>query len=144
MSEGLHVVCPHCNAINRIAQGRLEQKPKCGKCHQALFTGTPIELTGTSFQTQVERNDIPLVVDFWAPWCGPCQAMAPQYALAAGALEPLARLAKVNTDAEQPLGAQFNIRSIPTLVLFKGGHEVARQSGSMGAADIERWVRSRV
>jgi thioredoxin 2 len=144
MSEGLHVVCPHCNAVNRIPQGRLEQQPKCGKCHQALFTGAPVELTGTSFQTQVQRNDIPLVVDFWAPWCGPCQAMAPQYAQAAAALEPIARLAKVNTDAEQRLGAQFNIRSIPTLVLFKGGREVARQPGAMGAADIERWVRSRV
>jgi thioredoxin 2 len=101
-------------------------------------------LTGANFQTHLDRNDIPLVVDFWASWCGPCMTMAPQYAQAAGMLEPRVRLAKVDTDAEQLLGTQFSIRSIPTLVLFKGGREVARQQGAMGTADIVHWVQSRV
>jgi thioredoxin 2 len=143
MSEALHVVCPHCNAVNRIPQARLEQKPKCGKCHLDLFTGHPIALTADTFQTHIDRNDIPLLVDFWAPWCGPCLMMAPQYVDAASLLEPRVRLAKVDTEAEQRLGAQFNIRSIPTLALFKGGREVARQSGAITAADIVRWVQSR-
>jgi len=142
MSESLHIVCPHCDAVNRIPAARLGEGPKCGKCHRPLFTGHPIELTAANFQQHVTRSDIPLLVDFWAPWCGPCQMMAPQFVQAAAQLEPRVRLAKVNTDAEQMLGAQFGIRSIPTLALFKGGREAARQPGAMGAADIVRWVRS--
>jgi thioredoxin 2 len=139
-----HIVCPHCSAVNRIPDARLADKPNCGSCHQALFTGHPVALTGATFQTHLDRNDIPLLVDFWAPWCGPCLMMAPQYAEAAGALEPQVRVAKVDTEAEQALGARFNIRSIPTLALFKGGREVARQAGAMGSADILRWVQSQV
>jgi thioredoxin 2 len=139
-----HIVCPHCSAVNRIPEARLGEKPNCGRCHQALFTGQPLALSGASFQIHVDRNDIPLLVDFWAPWCGPCLMMAPQYAQAAGVLEPRVRLAKIDTEAEQALGAQFNIRSIPTLALFQGGREVARQAGAMGSADIVRWVQSRV
>jgi thioredoxin 2 len=139
-----HIVCPHCSAVNRLPGARLEEKPNCGRCHQALFSGHPVALTGATFQTHVEHNDIPLLVDFWAPWCGPCLMMAPQYEQAAGALEPRVRLAKLDTEAEQALGAQFNIRSIPTLALFKGGREVARQTGAMGSADIVRWVQSQV
>jgi len=138
------VVCPHCNAVNRVPEARLEQHPNCGQCHQALFSAAPVALTGATFQKHLDRNDIPLLVDFWAPWCGPCLSMAPQYQQAAGLLEPRVRLAKVDTDAEQALGAQFNIRSIPTLALFQGGREVARQSGAIGSADIVRWVQSHV
>jgi thioredoxin 2 len=141
MSDSLHLVCPHCHAINRVPQARLQQGPNCGQCHQPLFTGHPVELTGANFGKHISRNDIPVVVDFWAPWCGPCKMMAPQFIQAASMLEPLVRFAKVNTEAEQSLGAQFGIRSIPTLALFKGGREVARQAGAMGAQDIVRWVR---
>jgi thioredoxin 2 len=144
MSEALHIVCPHCSAVNRIPAGRLDDGPKCGNCHQALFDGHPLELTGSTFQTHVERNDIALLVDFWAPWCGPCLMMAPQYVQAASLLQPRVRVAKVDTEAEQGLGQRFQIRSIPTLVLFAHGREVARQSGAMGAEDIVRWVKARL
>ncbi len=140
----LHLACPHCSAVNRLPEERLAQHPKCGKCHELLFTGHPVALTAASFPTHVNRNDIPLLVDFWAPWCGPCLAMAPQFAQAAESLEPRVRLAKIDTQSEPQLGAQFAIRSIPTMVLFKAGREVARQSGAMGAADIVRWVQSRL
>ena len=111
-------------------------------CHQPLFDGYPVELTGSNFQQHVNHNDIPVLIDFWAPWCGPCKMMAPQFAQAATQLEPKVRLAKVNTEVEQILGAQFGIRSIPTLILLHHGREVARQSGAIGMADIVRWALS--
>lgn len=114
----------------------------CGKCQQHLFNGHPLELNSGNFARHLQRNDIPLLVDFWAPWCGPCKMMAPQFARAAGSLEPRFRLAKVNTEAEPELGGQFGIRSIPTLVLFRAGREIARQSGAMGVQDIIRWAES--
>jgi len=141
MSETLHLVCPHCEKINRISATRLGESPKCGHCHQSLFTGHPLELNTASFRRQIEHSDVPLVVDFWAPWCGPCQMMAPQFVAAAAELEPTVRLAKVNTDAESELASQFGIRSIPTLAMFKGGRELARQAGAMGKSDIIRFVR---
>ena len=142
MSEYLLIVCPHCAAVNRIPAARIDERPKCGKCHRPLFTDHPIALSGASFDKHVMRNDIPLLVDFWAPWCGPCKMMAPAFEQAARELEPRMRLAKVDTEAEPALGARFGIRSIPTLALFHAGREVARQAGAMGAADIVRWARS--
>ncbi len=141
MSNPLHIVCPHCPAVNRIPAARLGDAPKCGKCHRPLFQARPIELTSTNFDTQIDRNDIPVLVDFWAPWCGPCKTMAPAFAQAASQLEPQVRLAKLNTEDEQAIGARFGIRSIPTLALFHGGRELARQPGAMGAADIVHWAR---
>jgi thioredoxin 2 len=141
MRESLHIVCPHCEAVNRIPATRIADRPNCGKCHRPLFTAHPIALSGGSFDKHVTRNDIPVLVDFWAPWCGPCKMMAPAFEQAARELEPRMRLAKVDTEAEPALGARFGIQSIPTLALFHRGREVARQAGAMGAGDIVRWAQ---
>lgn len=144
MSDNLHVVCPHCDAVNRLPAVRLDERPTCGQCRQALFTGQPLELTASNFDRHIGRGDLPVVVDFWAPWCGPCRSMAPAFARAASELEPGVRLAKVDTESQQQLAARFNIRSIPTLVIFRNGREVTRRSGAVDAATLERWVRAQL
>jgi thioredoxin 2 len=144
MSESVHVVCPHCHTTNRVAQADLAKAPDCGHCHRALFTGKPVALGETAFERHVARSQIPLLVDFWAPWCGPCRMMAPAFEQAAAQLEPRVRLVKVNTDEAQTVGARLAIRSIPTLALFVNGKEVARQAGAMGAGDIVRWAQAKL
>ena len=143
MSE-TRVVCPNCATINSLPAERLGDGPRCGKCKDPLFGTSPAELNAATFARHVSRNDIPLLVDFWAPWCGPCLAMAPAFEEAAARLEPAVRFAKLNTEEEQTTGAQHGIRSIPTMILFRDGKEVARQSGAMMAGDIENWVKSQL
>ncbi|HAL39606.1 MAG TPA: thiol reductase thioredoxin [Polaromonas sp.] len=142
MTDSLHIVCPHCHTTNRVKRADLANAPACGSCHQALFTKHPVGLDEAAFDRHISRSQIPVLVDFWAPWCGPCLQMAPAYEQAAAQLEPEVRVAKVNTEEAQSLGARFNIRSIPTLALFVNGREVARQPGAMSATDIVRWTRS--
>jgi len=142
MSDVKHVVCPSCGAVNRIPAARLAAGPSCGKCRKRLFTGHPVALDSGNFHKHINRNDIPVVVDFWAPWCGPCKMMAPAFEQASAVLEPNVRLAKLNTEEEQMIGAKLNIRSIPTMVMFKNGNEVARQAGAMSASDIQSWVKN--
>ena len=144
MSANKHVVCPHCNAVNRIPADRLSQSPACGKCRKPVFTGEPIKLTAENYQKHINRSDLPVVVDYWAPWCGPCKMMAPAFAQVASQMEPEIRFAKVNTEEEQVIASNMAIRSIPTMVIFKNGREVARQSGAMRAADILNWVKRSV
>ena len=142
MSNSTHLVCPSCSAVNRLPADKLDKGPKCGKCGERVFAGKPTHLTEQNFEKQIGRSDIPVVVDFWAEWCGPCKMMAPQFEKAAAQMEPQVRFAKLDTEEAQATAARFNIRSIPTLALFKGGREVARQPGAMSAADIVRWVQA--
>ena len=141
-TDTLHIVCPHCHTTNRVVAAQLGSAPDCGKCHRPLFTGHPASLDEAAFEKHVLRSDVPVLVDFWAPWCGPCRMMAPAFEQAAAQLEPHMRVVKVNTEEAQALAGRLQIRSIPTLALFAGGREVVRQPGAMGVADIVRWARA--
>ncbi len=140
MSEALHVVCPACDTVNRVRAERAGDSAVCGRCKAALFPGTPVALTAASFDRHVESGDVPLVVDFWAPWCGPCRAMAPAYEQAAQRLGARVRLAKLDTEGAPDVARRFDIRSIPTLVAFRGGREVARVSGALPLPQLLQWI----
>lgn len=135
------IVCPHCHAINRVPSARLNDAPQCGKCHASLLPGKPVELSQSDFTRFIEKSELPVVVDFWADWCGPCKSMAPAFSEAARTLTGKVVLAKVNTERAPALSQQFGIRSIPCLIKFSGGREIARQAGAMGQNDIVRWCQ---
>ncbi|MGH8176481.1 MAG: thioredoxin TrxC [Steroidobacter sp.] len=142
MNQSINLVCGHCDAVIRVPSARVQDNPRCPKCQHSVFEGRPIALRAASFEQHLTRNDLPLVVDVWAPWCGPCRMMAPYFDEAAQRFAQRARFAKVNSDEEGALATRFGIRGIPTLIVFRGGKEIARQSGAMDSGTLTRWLSS--
>ena len=142
MDTSLHIVCPHCDTINRVPRAKLADGGRCGQCRQKLFEGRPVALDTARFERQLTQSRVPLLIDFWEPWCGPCRMMAPEFERAAQALEPAVRLVKINVDEEAALAARFQVRSIPTLVLAFEGRELARAAGARSAAQLVEWTRA--
>ena len=143
MTDPLHIVCLRCNATNRVPRARLDEGGNCGQCKAPLRADRPFDLTQGNFDRHV-ASDLPLVVDFWAAWCGPCKMMAPAFEATAAQVAPQVRLAKVDTEAEPGIAGRFGIRSIPTLIAFANGREIARQSGALGTSQLLQWIRSHV
>jgi thioredoxin 2 len=135
-TDPLHIACAHCGATNRVPTARLDDDPVCGRCGQPLLAGAPVELTDANFDTVVGKTDLPILVDFWAAWCGPCQMMAPAFKQAAAQLKGRALLVKVNSDDNPMLSQRYGIRSIPTLLRLQGGRETTRQAGAVPVASI--------
>ena len=140
----MQVVCPHCLAINRLAENKPAQSGQCGKCHQPLFLAAPLDVNQQQFERHLMKSELPLVVDFWAPWCGPCKMMTPVFKQAAGQIEPRARLLKVNTEEQQSLATAYGIRSIPTLMVFSHGQEAARMSGALDLRGLLGWINQHI
>lgn len=140
MSDTISISCPHCLTTNRVPVTKAEDKPICGRCHKALFNGEVVQLNDHWLNTFLDKNDSPILIDFWAPWCGPCMQMEPEFAAAAQLLEPTLRLGRINTEQNGLIGSRYNIRSIPTLILFDHYHEIARCSGLMNTSAIVAWV----
>jgi len=144
MSESIHIVCPYCNGTNRIPASPIPDEAKCGRCKKSLLDTKPIELTSENISQHLEKNDIPVIIDFWAPWCGPCKTMGPNFEQASRSFKGKVRFAKVNTEDQQSLGGHFNIRSIPTLILFKNAKEVDRVSGALDANALIQWINTKL
>ena len=144
MDAKRQLVCPQCEAINRLPFSRLESKPTCGKCHQPLFQKKSVILNSGNFQRHLAKNDLPLLVEFWADWCGYCQKMAADYEQAASHLEPFVRLAKINTGTSPAIASQYAVNSLPTLILFRNNRELARQAGALTREQIVAWARSKI
>ncbi len=141
MTTSKHVVCPHCDGTNRVPVDRLLDHPKCGRCHEPLFEAKPLDLAATNFQRHIANNDIPVLVDFWAPWCGPCKMMVPVFAQAAAMFDGRMRIAKLNTEEHPAVASRYGIRAIPTLIMFRAGREVDRVAGALAPSQLTDWIR---